>query len=100
LKDTIRSNFDEGSMTQAENKRSYGTPLCILAFLCIVCGCSSSKRVYLPDGRGAYVTSCESKGWQRCYLRATKKCKPGKYEVLERHYEHKALYYQCEPAAP
>lgn len=80
-------------------KRTMGK-LFTLVLLCILAGCSSSKTMYLPDGRLSYMTSCESKGWQRCYLRATKKCQPEKYEVLQRQHENKVLYYRCEKTPP
>ncbi len=68
----------------------------LLLTLAIVASCSSARKtVYLPDGRRGYLTECDSKGWQQCYRRATKICRPGSYETLERQRSPKVLYYRC-----
>jgi hypothetical protein len=63
--------------------------------LALVAGCSARKIVYLPDGRSGYVARCDGDGWQKCYQRATKVCKRGRYEVLDRQRSPMVLYYRC-----
>jgi hypothetical protein len=70
----------------------------ITALLAIVllAACSSARKtVYLPDGRGGYMTACDDDGWQKCYRKATRICKPHSYEVLEKQRHPKVLYYSC-----
>jgi len=67
-----------------------------LAVIALVAGCSSARKtVYLPDGRAAYMTACDGAGWQKCYKKATKVCKPHSYEALEKQRSPKVLYYSC-----
>ena len=65
--------------------------------LTLVAGCSSARKtIYLPDGRAAYMTSCDDDGWQQCYKKATKVCKHHSYEALEKQRYPKVLYYSCK----
>jgi hypothetical protein len=68
----------------------------VLAAIFVAAGCSSARKtVYLPDGRGGFMTKCEDDGWQKCYRKATKICRPHNYEVLERQRRPKVLFYSC-----
>jgi hypothetical protein len=68
----------------------------LLAAMTFTAGCSSARKtVYLPDGRGGYMTACDSDGWQKCYRKATKICKPRNYEVLEKQRNPKVMFYRC-----
>jgi hypothetical protein len=72
-----------------------------LAAVMLVAGCSSARKtVYLPDGRGGYMASCDDDGWQKCYKKATKVCKPRSYEALEKQRSPKVLFYRCASTAP
>ena len=75
------------------------TSIAALLAVTLLAGCSSARKtVYLPDGRDGFMTACEDDGWQRCYKKATKICKPRSYEVLEKQRNPKVLFYRCQSA--
>jgi hypothetical protein len=77
--------------------RTLGVSILSLLVAILIAGCSSARKtVYLPDGRGGYMTACEDDGWQRCYKKATKICRPHNYEVLEKQRSPKVLFYRCQ----
>ena len=67
----------------------------VLAMVLVAASCGARKTVYLPDGRGSFMTACDDDGWQKCYKKATKICRPHNYEVLEKQRRPKVLFYSC-----
>ncbi len=50
----------------------------------LLCGCTTQKTIYLPDGRQGYSINCSgaANSWEQCFTKAGEICKANGYETV------------------